>query len=65
MDVLRTEDLIGMMGFLGLKFLHKKPDHLEFLLFFLENKMEIEIMKSLHACSENRGLNKDDEIFFF
>ena len=26
--------------------------------------MEIEIMKSFHACSENRGLNKDDEIFF-
>ena len=49
----------------GFKFLHKKPDHLEFLLFCRENKKEIEIMKSFHACSENRGLNRDDGIFRF
>ena len=54
-----------MMGFLGFKFLHKKLDHLEFLLFCPENKKEIEIMKYFHACSENRGLNRDDGIFRF
>ena len=41
------------LGFLGFKFLHKKPDHLEFLLFCPKNKKKIEIMKSFHACSEN------------
>ena len=65
MHVMKTEDLIGMMGFLGFKFLHKKPDHLEFLLFYPENKKEIEIMKSFHTCSESRGLNRDDGIFGF
>ena len=44
--------------------MHKKHDHLMFLLACQENKKEIERMKSFDACFENEGLNRDDGIFF-